>query len=59
MFGADARACSFTRVRLWGRLEAYGVGGTTATGRCEGVFWGGAEGERDVGRVTGGFVMWL
>ena len=59
MFGADARVCSNTRVRLRGRLEAYGVGGTTVTGRCEGVFWGGAEGERDVGRVTGGFVMWL
>ena len=59
MFGADARVCRLTRVRLRGRLEAYGVGGTTTTGRCEGVFWGGAEGERDVGRVTGGFVMWL
>ena len=62
MFGADARVCRNTRVLLrglGGRLEAYGVGGTTTTGRCEGVFWGGAEGERDVGRVTGGFVMWL
>ena len=44
MFGADARACSITRVRLRGRLEAYGVGGTITTGRWEGVLWGGAEG---------------
>jgi len=49
MFGADARVCSFTRVRLWGRLEAYGVGGTTLTGRCEGVF---------VGSGGGGSAMW-
>ena len=44
MFGADTRLCRLTRVRLRGRLEAYGVGGTTSTGRCEGVLWGGAEG---------------
>ena len=37
MFAADARVCSITRVRLWGRLEAYGVGGTIASGRGEGV----------------------
>ena len=57
MFGADARVCSHTRVRLRGRLEAYGVGGTTATDWCEGVLWGGAEGGARCG--VGGFVMWL
>ena len=57
MFGADARVCRYTRVRLRGRLEAYGVGGTTATDRCEGVLWGGAEGGARCG--VGGFVMWL
>ena len=57
MFGADARVCSFTRVLLWGRLEAYGVGGTTTTGRCEGLLWGGAEGGARCG--VGGVVMWL
>ena len=56
MIGADARVCSITRVRLWGRLEAYGVGGTTVTGRCEGVLRGHfcgewRRGERDVGWV--------
>ena len=55
MFAADARVCSLTRVRLRGRLEAYGVGGTITTGRWEGVLWGGAEGERDAGRA--GFVV--
>ena len=57
MFGADARACSFTRVRLRGRLEAYGVGGKTVAVRCEGDLWGGAEGGARCG--VGGFVMWL
>ena len=57
MSGADALICSFIRVRLWGRLEAYGVGGTTTTDRCEGVLWGGAEGGARCG--VGGFVKWL
>ena len=58
MFGADARVCRLTLVRLWGRLEAYFVGGTTATHRCEeGVVWVGAEGGARCG--VGGFVMWL
>jgi hypothetical protein len=57
MFGADARVCSNTRVRLRGRLEAYGVGGGTTTDRCEGVLWGGAEEGARCG--VGGFVMWL
>ena len=57
MSGADARVCSFTRVRLRGRLEAYGVGGTTATDRWEDVLLGGAEGGARCG--VGGFVKWL
>ena len=58
MFGADARVCSLTRVRLRGRLEAYGVGGTMATGRWEGVLRGGAEGGARCGE--GGFCgVWL
>ena len=48
---ADARVCRLTRVRLRGRLEAYGVGGTTTTDRCEGVLW-------DMGRGGGGSAMW-
>ena len=58
MVGADAHICSITLVRLWDRLEAYFVGGTTCTDRCEeGVLWGGAaEGARC---GVGGFVMWL
>ena len=57
MIGADARVCRLTRVRLWGRLEAYGVGGLTITGRCESVLRGVAEGGARCG--VGGFVMWL
>jgi hypothetical protein len=57
MSGADARVCRNTRVRLWGRLEACGVGGTTSKGRCEGLLWGGAEGGARCG--VGGVVMWL
>ena len=37
MFGADTCVFSTTRVRLWDRLEAYGAGGTTSRGRCQGV----------------------
>ena len=44
MFGADARVCSNTRVRLRGRLEAYGVGGRTPTGRCNYVSLRGGRG---------------
>ena len=57
MSGTDARVCRNTRVRLQGRLEACGVGGTTSTGRCEGVLWGGAH--RGARCAVGGFVMWL
>ena len=57
MFAADARVCSLTRVRLRGRLEAYGVGGITVAGRCEGDLRGGAEGGARC--WEGGFVMWL
>ena len=45
MFGADSRVCSTTRVRLWDRLEACGVGGTTSTGRCKGVSRRGGRGD--------------
>jgi len=52
MFGADTRVCSTTRVRLWDRLEAYGVGGGTTMGRCKGVSGrGGAMGAMFGGRV--------
>ena len=42
MIGADTCVCSYTRVRLRGHLEAYGVGDTTtATDGCMGVSWRG------------------
>jgi hypothetical protein len=41
MFGADTHICRNTRVRLWGHLEAYGVGAGTSPGRCKGVSWRG------------------
>ena len=44
MLGADTCICSATRVRLWDRLEAYGVGGRTARGRCQGVLLRGGGG---------------
>ena len=46
MLGADTCICSATRVRLWDRLvlEAYGVGGRTARGRCQGVLLRGGRG---------------
>ena len=53
MSGPDARVCSITRVRLRGRPEAYGVGGTMTTDRCEGVLWGGAEGGARCGAGNG------
>ncbi len=44
MFGADTCVCSTTRVRLRDRLEAYGAGEGTSTGRYEGVLSRGGEG---------------
>ena len=41
---ADARVCSITRARLRGHLEAYGVGGRIAKGRCKGISWRGGGG---------------
>ena len=37
MLGADTCICRLTRVRLWDRLKAYGVGVKTTTDRCKGV----------------------
>ena len=55
MSGTDARVCRNTRVRLRGRLEAYGVGGSMATGRWEGVFVGRGGGGS---AMRGGRVLW-
>jgi len=53
MFGADTRVCSNIPVRLRDRLECYGVGGTTMSGRCNYVSWRGGGGG---GAMLGGRV---
>ena len=49
MFGADTRDCRDTHVRLLDHLEAYGVGGIMAMGRCKGVSGRGGGGAAKLG----------